>query len=391
MHRFKLAIGWRYHAYKQAVRRYLSEVKSAVIRPFREYRQERQLLETVRGKIPSVSSNGRAIARFKVAVIGAGSMGGHSCLGLQTLPQVEIAAVADQNPCALERLRQLCHLSDTRCYPSVEALLNEEVVDLVCVATNTTSHLAVARQVVAAGVRRLIVEKPIGNCVAEARDLACLCANRKVKLAVNHSRRWQSDYAAIKRCIEHGYIGTLRQVYAVPGPGGLGMIGSHFFDFTAYLSDSPLAWVIGFLDSADRPLWQGPQFKDPGGYAVVGLQNGVRGYLDNSDDLSYKSGFVVLKGDAGRIEIDERLRQWHLDSRSLGRRTFQFIDTTDVRRYVAKVVAQMLTDAPPPCGATEGIAALEAVVAVHLSSSRGNVRIPLPLQEKDAELEFPFP
>lgn len=391
MRKYISAMISRLRGYNQAGRRYLSEVKSAVIRPLREYKQERQLLDTVRGKIPSVSSNGRAVARFKVAVIGAGAMGGHSCFGLQTLPQVEIVAVADQNPRALERLRQQCRLSNARCYPSVDTLLKQEKVDMVCVATNTTSHLAVARAAVEAGIQRLIVEKPMGNRVAEARDLASLCADRKVKLAVNHSRRWQSDYAAIKRCVKHGYIGSLRQVCAVPGPGGLGMIGSHFFDFIAYLADSPLAWVMGFLDTPDRRIWQGPQFKDPGGYAMVGLQNGVRGYLDNSDDLNYKSGFVVLRGDAGQIEIDERLRQWHLDNRSLGRRTFQFIDTTEVRQYFAKVAAQMLSDARPPCGAPEGIAALEAVVAVHLSSSRANVKIPLPLQGKDAELEFPFP
>lgn len=348
-------------------------------------------MNTVRGKIPSVSSNGRAVARYKVAVIGAGWMGQQSCVGLQTLPQVEIVAVADQNPRALERLRQEVHLSDTRCYPSVEALLEEEKVDMVCVATNSTSHLAVARVAVEAGVQRVIVEKPIGNSVAPARDLARLCADREVKLAVNHSRRWQNDYAAIKRCVEHGYIGSFRHIYAVSGPGGVASMGVHFFDFMAYLADSPVAWVIGFLNASDRPNWKGPQFNDPGGYAVVGLQNGVRGFLDNSMDLNRKDIFVVLRGDAGRIEIAEQRRQWHLDHPSLGRRTFQFNDTTELSLYFAKVAAQMLSDTPPSCGATEGIAALEAVVAVHLSSSRANVRIPLPLQGKDAELEFPFP
>ena len=362
-----------------------------MLRPLRKRRQEQQLLNTVRGKIPSVSPNGRAVARYKVAVIGAGWMGRHQCLGLQTLPQAEIVAVADQNPRALEQLRQQVHLSDTRYYPSVEALLKQEKVDMVSVATNTTSHLAVARLAVEAGVQRLIVEKPIGNSVAEARDLARLCADREVKLAVNQSRRWSNDYAAIKRCVEHGYIGSLRHIYAVPGPGGVATMGVHYFDLAAYLADSPLAWVIGFLDTSDRPNWKGPQFKDPGGYAMVGLQNGARGYLDYSEDLNLRDPFVVLRGDAGRIEIAEGLRQWHLDNPSLGRRTFQFNDTTEVPLYFAKVAAQMLSETPPSCGATEGIAALEAVVAVHLSSSRANVRIPLPLQGKDAELEFPFP
>src|SRR5262245_19168841 len=284
---------------KWAMQRYMS----AGLRPLRKHQQERQLLNTVQGKIASASSNGHAVASYKVAVIGAGAMGRQQCRGLQTLPQVEIVALADQDPVALERslerLRPQVQLSNATWYASAKALLKEVKVDMVSVATNTTSHLAIARLAVEAGVQRLIVEKPIGNSVADARDLARLCADRKVKLAVNHSRRWQNDYAAIKRCIKHGYIGSLRQVYAAPGAGGLAMLGVHFFDLIAYLADSPLAWVIGFLDKSDREIWQGSQFKDPGGYAVMGLQNGVRGYLDSSEDLNRTGPFVVLRGDAG--------------------------------------------------------------------------------------------
>jgi predicted dehydrogenase len=169
------------------------------------------------------------------------------------------------------------------------------------------------------------------------------------------------------------------------------MIGVHFFDLAAYLAGSRLAWIIGFLDEPNRPNRRGAHFKDPGGYAMAGFQNGVRGYVDVSDDLNRKGPFVVLSGDAGRIEIDERLGEWRLDHASLGRRTFQFNDTTEVSKYFAKVAAQMLSETPPSCGAAEGIAALEAVVATHLSSRRDNARIPLPLEGKDREPEFPFP
>jgi len=318
-------------------------------------------------------------------------MGQDQCLGLRTLRQVKIVAVADKNPQAMERLRKQTNLPDVRGYESAEALLNAEKLDMVCVATNTTSHIAVARLAIEAGVRRLIVEKPIGNSVAQARQLARLCAEKKIKIAVNHSRRWSNDYAAIKRCIEHGYIGPLRQIYIVPGPGGLAMIGVHFFDLMAYMGDASFSWVIGFLDTCDRPNRRGPQFKDPGGYSLIGFENGVRGYLDVSDDLNCKDLFIVLRGDGGRIEIDERLGQWSMDTPSLGRRTFQFKDTTDTAPYFTKVAAEMLSDAPPSCSAAEGIAALEAVVAAHLSNDRDHVRISLPLQEKDAEPEFAFP
>ena len=43
--RLKQAMRWRYDNYKQPVRRYLSEVKLAVIRPLREYKQETPIIK----------------------------------------------------------------------------------------------------------------------------------------------------------------------------------------------------------------------------------------------------------------------------------------------------------------------------------------------------------
>jgi predicted dehydrogenase len=354
-------------------------------------KRERHLQGLVGQKAPDSHSASHGAAKFKVAVIGAGGMGQDQCVGLQTLRQVEIVGVADRNPQAVERLFRQAKVSTARSYDSAETLLRTEKPDMVCVATNTTSHLSVARLAVEAGVKRLIVEKPIGNSVEQAREFSRLCADRAVKVAVNQTRRWSGDYAAIKRCIDHGYIGALRLLYVVPGPGGLAMIGVHFFDLMSYLGDSPIAWAVGSLDTSDRPNKRGPQFKDPGGYSMIGLQNGIRGYLDVSEDLNRKDLFMVLRGDAGRIEIEEGLGVWHLDSPSLGRRTFNFQDSNQESLNFAKVAAQMLSDAPPSCGTAEGIAALEAVVAVHLSSGRNNLKVNLPLQPNDSGPEFAFP
>jgi predicted dehydrogenase len=312
-------------------------------------------------------------------------------LGLKTLPNVEIAAVADHRSEALEALRQRVELPTAQCYTSAAELLRAEKVDLVCVATNTVSHIEVAQLAVEAGVPRLIVEKPIGNCVAKARRLAQSCMEQRVKVAVNHSRRWSGDYAAIKRCVEHGFIGALREIHAVPGPGGLAMVGSHYFDLIAYLGGSHIAWVSNYLNGSDKPNRRGTQFKDPGGHCLIGLQNGVRGSMDVSDDLGRWDGFVVLRGDAGRIEIDERAREWHLINGVLSRRTFQFIDTTKISGWFAKVAAEMLSEASPSCGTAEGIEALEAIMAAHVSGMRSNSAVCLPLQGEDADLELPFP
>jgi len=353
--------------------------------------QEEQLVRTVGAATPLAQSKTQNGLKYKVAVIGAGGMGQDQCMGLKTMPHVEIVGVADRNPQAIDRLFRQTQLSSAKGYSGAEELLKSERVDMVCVATNTTSHLAIAQMAVEAGVKRLIVEKPIGNSVTQARRLAQLCADRNVKLAVNQTRRWSPDYAAIKRCVEQGYIGAPRVIYAVPGPGGLAMIGVHWFDLIAYLGNSSFAWVVGSLDTVEKPNRRGPQFKDPGGFALAALQNGVRAYLDISDDLNRKDLFLVLRGDAGRIEVDERLRVWHLDHPSLGRRTFQFSGSTKESVNFIPVAQEMLSDAAPSCGTLEGIAALEAVVATHLSSTRNSAKICLPLQGPDSDPEFAFP
>ncbi len=358
----------------------------------RQIRHKRKLATIVRSQAASdVISLKDSGSQYRVAVIGAGAMGRDQCLGLQRIRQAEIVAVADRNPDAIIRLRQQVDLPKTRFYRDTRELLHAEEVDLICVATNTTSHVEIANLAIEAGVKRLIVEKPIGNQVLAARQLADLCRERGVKIAVNHSRRWSNDYAAIRRCVEHGYVGTLRQVYVVPGPGGLAMVGVHFLDLIAYLADSRIAWVIGFLDKVHRPNKRGPQFQDPGGYALIGLENGVRGYLDVSDDLNRRGKFLVLRGTAGRIEVDERQGEWHLINAVFSRQTFRFSDEMKPAGLFAKVATEMLSDRVPSCGAEEGVAALEAVMAIHLSDERQHEQVSLPLQGADAELELPFP
>ena len=361
------------------------------MRRLKRYKRQFELSNAVRVKSRPLLVVAKNQVKHKVAVIGAGAMGRDQCLALKTLPHVEIVAVADSSSQALERLRQQLDLTNTRFYQGARELLETESVDMLCVATNTTAHLEIAELGVDAGIGRLIVEKPIGNNVARARRFAISCVERGVKVAVNHSRRWVADYAAVKRCTAHGLIGNVREIHSSPGPGGLAMIGSHYFDLICYLTESRVEWLLAFLDQTVKPNKRGAQFNDPGGHCLMGLENGMRAYLDVSDDLAQWEGLTVLRGDEGRIEIDERAREWHLVSSPLGRRTFKFLESLRITDCFAKVAAQMLSDEAPSCGTEEGIHALEAVAAAHLSASAGNKLARLPIQDDDADLEMPLP
>jgi len=328
---------------------------------------------------------------YRVAVIGAGAMGRDQCLGLLKVPQAYLVALADQKTDALDRLRQEVTLPETTFYDDAQKLIQAEKLDLVSIATNTVSHIKIAQMVINAGISRIIIEKPIGNQVEAARTLAQQCAQGHIRLTVNLSRRWSNDYKGIHRCIEHGFIGNVRQIYASLGPGGLAMVGVHFIDLIAWLGQAPITWVIGHFDPISTPNRRGIEFHDPGGYLLLNLANGVRGYVDASDDLNQRDNFMIIRGETGRIEIDERHGVWHIINDTLGRYTFQFTDTTKPAQYFQKVAAEMLSDSPSSCPAEPAINALEAIVAAYYSSRNQQIKINLPLYGEGTLEEFPWP
>src|SRR4030095_2111812 len=68
---------------------------------------------------------------------------------LSTIPGISINAIADPDPSAIERCKPLARAAS--CYSSLEALLEDDSVDAVLVASPTGEHAVHARRVLAAG------------------------------------------------------------------------------------------------------------------------------------------------------------------------------------------------------------------------------------------------
>ena len=115
---------------------------------------------------------------------------------------LELRAVVDRKPDALPPAPGVAIV------PSLDALLEDEVVELVVIATPTATHGALARQVIEAG-RHLVVEKPFALDLAEARALVALAERRGIAMAAFHNRRWDSDFLTVRRAIEDGLAGEV--------------------------------------------------------------------------------------------------------------------------------------------------------------------------------------
>lgn len=328
--------------------------------------------------------------KFRVAVIGAGNQGRDLSLGIRQLEGAELVAVADRSEEALAKLKARLEMPDLAAFTDARELLDKTQVDLVCVATNTPSHVPLGNMALEAGAKYLLLEKPIGSHPAKARELVRACEERGVTLAVNHSRRWSLDYIAIKRYLAGGQLGEARHIYVGLGSGGMAMNGVHFIDLMRFFIPSDIAWVVGNLDEVTTPNKRGAEFYDPGGYALLAFANGARAFIDTSQDMLRKDSRIVIRAEHGMIEVSERERQWRVNGENLNF-SVPFADAKSIPGMSARVIAGLLSGGKPASDGADGVAALETVIALHLSHNCDHQPVRLPLDSDGQMMEIPFP
>jgi predicted dehydrogenase len=128
--------------------------------------------------------------KIRAAVVGAGYLGRFHAQKYAQAADCELVAVVDPQAAAREQLAAELGVRPLEAHAS---LLGE--VDAVSVATPTPSHFAVARDFLRAGAH-VLVEKPITETPAEARELIALAARAGRTLQVGHLERFNSAILA---------------------------------------------------------------------------------------------------------------------------------------------------------------------------------------------------
>jgi len=148
--------------------------------------------------------------KIKVAVVGIGRIGWRYMLSGEQAshvssflkcPRTELVAVADVDRVKLEDFK--IEHPDIAVYADYEKMLHEVKPEIVSVATPADTHCKVVRNVARFdGVKVIFCEKPLASTVEEAQRMIKTCKQFQVKLAVNHTRRWDNAYRWIKRIID---------------------------------------------------------------------------------------------------------------------------------------------------------------------------------------------
>jgi predicted dehydrogenase len=128
--------------------------------------------------------------KIRAAVIGVGYLGRFHAQKYAQAGGCELVAVADPRPEAREALAGELK---TRAVGDYRELLGE--VDAVSVVTPTPAHFPIARDFLEAGVH-VLVEKPITDTPAQARELIALAARARRILQVGHLERFNAAILA---------------------------------------------------------------------------------------------------------------------------------------------------------------------------------------------------
>ena len=161
---------------------------------------------------------------------------------------------------AWERSKELIQQDypETFSFNSLEAILNDNNVELIVVNTPTNTHYEYTRKALEAG-KHVVVEKAFTTTFQEAVDLANLAAEKDLMLSVFQNRRWDSDFSTVRNVIKSGILGEinsatfnflrfkpalhtkLHKETAGPGAGLLNDLGPHLIDQALSLWGMPHA------------------------------------------------------------------------------------------------------------------------------------------------------
>lgn len=204
--------------------------------------------------------------RFKVAVVGAGEMGGEHITGW-TLAGHEVVSIADVD---LARARALAATrAIPHAYADYRASVADPAVDIVSICTPLAWHAPVAIAAAAQG-KHVFCEKPLARSLAEARAMEEALTRSAVQFGLGFQRNLAAGVAMLRQWAQEGRFGRplvfssdllqeVRPKFAMhdrQGNNGPIMdVGCHYYLLwqTVFQSTPTTVYAQGRVLAKDRP------------------------------------------------------------------------------------------------------------------------------------------
>lgn len=185
--------------------------------------------------------------KLNVGIIGAGRIGQvHAKSITYHIPQAKIVAISDIYYEGAKRVAE--SLGIPNAYEDYHEILKNPEIDAVLICSSTDTHADIAVEAAEAG-KHIFCEKPVDLTVAKIKKVIAAVEKAGVKLQIGFNRRYDHNFAEIKRLANDGKLGKLQTIKITsrdPEPPSIDYVkvsGGIFLDMTVH--DFDMARFIG--------------------------------------------------------------------------------------------------------------------------------------------------
>lgn len=253
--------------------------------------------------------------RLNFGLIGAGRIGKvHAETIAFRIPEAALMAVSDIDAEAADVVARCCGIP--RVAAGTAEIFADPAIDAVMICSSTNTHADLIIEAAQAG-KHIFCEKPIDHSLEKIDRALDAVHKASVKLQIGFNRRFDPNFARVRRSIATGEIGTPHLLHIIsrdPGPPPLAYIkvsGGMFFDMTIH--DFDMARFLVGSEVTEVYAAAGVRVDPDIGKAgdvdtaviVLRFANGVIGTIDNCRQAPY--GYdqrVEVLGSLGAIATE---------------------------------------------------------------------------------------
>ncbi len=260
-------------------------------------------------------------SKVRVGIIGSTGRGnyGHGVdVAFTKVPQVEIIALADDNPQGLEEASKRTHPQKT--YADYRQMLAQEKLDVVAICPRwVDEHHDMIVAAAKAGCH-IYMEKPFCRTLLECDSAIKELDARRLKLGIAHVSQYSPVLKLVKNLIEHDEIGEILELRGRGkedqrgGGEDLWVLGSHVFGLMRKLAGSDATSCTASMQTRGHPVTKADVIIGAEGLgplagdhvqATYAFEHGVFGYFASkkaAGGTPSRFGIQIL-GSKGIIEM----------------------------------------------------------------------------------------
>ncbi|MBN9552031.1 MAG: inositol 2-dehydrogenase [Alphaproteobacteria bacterium] len=251
---------------------------------------------------------------LRFALIGAGRIGKVHARDVASNPQAKLVAVADAFEKAATELAA-AYGAEVR---TIDAIEKSGDIDAVIICTPTDTHADLIERFAKAG-KAIFCEKPIDLSVKRVEKCLAVVEKTKATLMVGFNRRFDPHFAAVRKAIDDGAIGTVEMVTITsrdPGAPPLDYIARsggifrdmtiHDFDMARFLlGEEPVAVSAHASVLVDKKIGEAGDFDSVS--VILETASGRQAVISNSRRATY--GYdqrIEVHGSKGMVAAENQ-------------------------------------------------------------------------------------